>query len=153
MNIEKIHKAVDILVDRHAFNRRDHQLYNLLIFNEKHGNRMFVITSIDDIFKIGLKILNERLDLYKCRSIKNPPAPLEFDESNIAALPETLRGLATNQLKSYNALLKQYKLESTWDILAEYAASHGDGKVAFYVLFDRLNYTNEDFEFINSEKF
>jgi hypothetical protein len=151
MNIEKIHKAVDILVKRHAFNRRDHKLYNLLIFNEKHGNRMFVITSIDDIFKIGLKILNERLDLYKW--LPKKPTPLEFDESNIAAMPETLRGLAANQLKNYNTLLQQYKLNSTWAKLAEYAASHGDGKVAFYVVFDRLDYEYEHFEFINSEKF
>jgi len=128
----------------------------VLVFNEKHGERYFHVPNDETLFAVALHVLTERNAegywYYKPEPKEKPEAP-DVTEEQIATLPKSLQPAAAQKLREYKRALRDYQ-DSVEDYESiEKALRDKDGRVAWECIRDRGDhegYSLERYEKIES---
>jgi hypothetical protein len=110
----------------------------LLVFEEKHGNRYFYIPDDKTLAAAALKVLTERYEegYWYYEPGEKPKAP-DFTKEQITTLPESMRPAAEKKLREYEAACRQYATEvEDYERIVK-AVKTKDGKLAWKALYDR----------------
>lgn len=131
-----------------SFDKRQKNNLNsrtLLIFREKHGNRHFLVPTVDDLYGAALKLLDERNTEGWFDKPEQPEA-FEYNEEQLKALPEgKVRDAAFKLYEEYLDEVKQYEEDKAVYDRVIRAIEEKDGRLAWYIIKDRKSYEYEDY--------
>ena len=125
----------------------------ILAFNEKHGDRHFIVHTREELQKVALKIVLERNEegWYEF-NVKEPVKPdIELEKADSFSV-----GIA-NAIKSdwghYRLSLENYKSNQKMKTLWDKVAKNNDSKAALELLEENKDGQYEGFEIITPESF
>jgi hypothetical protein len=97
----------------------------IVVFNEKHGDRHYIIRSAEDFEKICLSLVKERNEFSWYSWLDNPTEPVapSFTKESIDTLPLEFQAEAKKSWERYNKLLSEYKETKSLFDLREKALS------------------------------
>ena len=130
----------------------------IIIFKEKHGDKIYFISTKEDLYNVSLYVLKERLENgYISDWGECPLDNIDFNLDDIDALPKSLQDEAMKKLKYHNEKINSYEHNNKIYDLTLKAINENDGKLAYKVLNYRIDYNYEEFEIvepitINSKK-
>jgi hypothetical protein len=126
----------------------------VLKFEEKHGDRFFLVKTISDFHKVCKKIFDERekYGWYNyIKALKEPKAP-DFKEDDIPNLPESMQQSAKDLMRRYKTDLHEYKSSLLQKNLYDLAKTGNEAACAQF-LNDSKSGEYESFEFIEPDTY
>lgn len=126
----------------------------LMVFQEKHGIRIFRANTNELAGLVALKVLRERDEQRRFDPPEEPPKPLELvlTDDQIAKLPEHRQRGIPNVQRNYERELHNYNREAKAYERLRRAIDENHGGLALQVLGERLNYEYEYWSFEELEE-
>jgi len=117
----------------------------LLVLDEKHGDRYFLIPDRKTLEKVALFVVTERFKqgYWYNDPRKYKPEPLVMTEAALDSLPEAIREDARKKITDRKKALREWQREMDRYEEIETAVSEHDGGRALAVLIDRQDHEYE----------
>ena len=124
----------------------------IIIFREKHGDMIYSIPTLNDLYKVSIHVLKQRIDngYIQKRNIKLNE--LGFIESDIKEMPAGIQKAARIELDNYINTLKEYKENNNYYDLVLKSINENNGKLAYKLLKNKINCEYEDFDIVEPIK-
>lgn len=123
----------------------------ILIEHNKYGENYYSIPTLNDLYKVSLHILEERLEnKFFCKS--NIPEKLDYTYYDIEKLPESFRKDAKSKLDGRNKYIKECEEANKEFDLIEKALNEKNGQLALQILKNRIDFEYEKIEIIETIK-
>ena len=119
----------------------------ILVEFQKHGEGYFSIPTINDLYKVSLFILKNRIEIGYIQQLKEPE-PLGFEESEIEFLPEPFRKDAKEKFDHQRKLESEIQKNNKDYNNSIKAIEDEDGATAWRILGKRSDYEYERIEII-----
>lgn len=131
-----------------------HYSTRILIFEEKHGDRFFLVSSVEEFHLACKKIFDQRVDQgwYNWITEEEEPTMPDFAEETIPSLPESMRTEAKNTWTRYKNQLASYKDNQHLLKIMEIAKG-GDAAACCEVLKELKGNEYEKFRFEDPESY
>jgi len=126
----------------------------LIVFREKHGDRIFRVETDEKLWAVALKVLKER-DAedywYEEPEVPEKPTSLLLTNEQIATLSEGARDVVKQDQEQYERNLREHRTNMARYQRLRQAIDLGDGRLALRVLGERKDYEYEgwDFEYLD----
>ena len=123
----------------------------ILICKEKHYDGIYSVSTLKDLHKVSLHILNERMERGYFQKW-DLPQPLDYNLEDIEKLPESFRQEAKRKILNNLEEIRTARTNNREFDNAKKALETEDGELAFSILSDRSGYEYEGFELIDPIK-
>lgn len=113
----------------------------ILVFEEKHGERYFIVNTLKDFKAVCKHVFEERLDQKWYANFDNggvdKPVPPDFDESVIPSLPPSMQEEARKKWNRYKNEVNSYNVQNRTLVLFEKAKTGDPDACAAFVHYMR----------------
>lgn len=120
----------------------------ILICKEKHGDMIYSIPTINDLYKVSLHILQKRVNINYIQKWDLPTDELDYNEDDIEKMPKSFQEKAREELKHHKQNIKSYVDNNKMYDLTIKALDEKNGALAFRILQFRTDYEYEEFEIV-----
>lgn len=119
----------------------------ILVFKEKHGDKYYYANTYEQLKKVSLEVLAERLSYWYITKW-GIPTELDYSFEDIDKLPETFRHDAKLKLKENKKRIKEATDNNRIYEAAVRAVDEQNGDLAWTIIQNRTEYEYEEFEFV-----
>lgn len=119
----------------------------IIVFKGKHNDDYYYAENYDQLKKVCLKVLSERL-AYWYITKWGVPAELDYSFDDIENLPETFRKEAKDKLAANKKRIKEAVDNNRIYEAAVRAVDEENGDLAWTIIQNRTEYEYEEFEFV-----
>ena len=119
----------------------------IVVFNGKHGDDYYYINTYEQLKKVALHVLQERMDYWYITKWGVPDA-LDYTFEDIEKFPDSFKKEAKSKLAKRTEEIKEAKDNNTLYDAAVKALDEENGSLAWSILQNRADHEYEGFEII-----